>query len=419
MTQPPAISVIVVSHQRPAALRRCLMALQQQDHPALELLIVVEPDTGTQVQQAMRAAGWAGTVIDNPGGNISAARNLGLQAARGEVVAFIDDDAVAEPTWARRLAAPFADPAVVAATGYTRGRNGISLQWTACEVDATGADHPLPLMAETVALPGDGARAVKPVGTNCAFRRADLLAVGGFDPAYRFFLDDADIGLRIAARGKTAIVPGAQVHHAFAPSARRRADRVPTDLHEIGASAQVFLRRHAPPEAWPPALDRLRQEQTARMARHRRARRITAAEEARVLATLEAGLEDGAHRPLAPMAPLADPAEANAFQALPGTGPRAGRVLAGRFWQARRLRQRAAACAARGEIVTLFLFAPTIRRHRHHYDGKGFWVQTGGLFGASERSQPLFRWWRFAQRVVAETARVADFRPVSREIPPR
>src|SRR5690606_23264203 len=167
-----------------------------------------------------------------------------------------DDDAVPEPTWASRLAAPFAHPRVGAAGGFVRGRNGISFQWRALAVDHLGQDHPLEVDPEGVSLhEGTATRAVKTQGTNCAFRRAGWLAAGGFDPAFRFYLDEADVNLRLAAAGHlTAVVPRAEVIHGFAASARRRADRVPADLTDIGASTAVFLRRHAPGADHGPAL---------------------------------------------------------------------------------------------------------------------------------------------------------------------
>ena len=91
--------------------------------------------------------------------------------------------------------------------------------------------------------------AVKTEGTNMAVRRAVLLGMGGFDPGYRFYLDETDLNRRLAAAGHvTAIAPLAQVHHAFAASARRKGDRTVTDLSEIGASTAYFLRRHCAEE---------------------------------------------------------------------------------------------------------------------------------------------------------------------------
>lgn len=399
----PTASVIVVSRHRAAALRRCLMALAQQDHPQIEVIVVADP-AGID---AAKATGLALKLMPFDEANISAARNLGLSVAAGEIVAFIDDDAVAEPTWVSRLCAAFARPDVVAATGFVRGRNGISYQWQACEVDAFGFDHPLPAHAAT--YPSTPSRAVKTQGTNCAFRRAALLAIGGFDPALRFYLDEADVNLRLAGQGLTAVVPDAQVHHGFAASARRREDRVPKSLHEIAASIAVFLRRHAPDVAEQETIPAI-EAQRSRVADLRRARRVTEGEASALLASLATGWDDGMARPLLPMKSWAEPDAA--FLQLPATGSRAGRIFAGRSWQRHRLIREAAKAVASGQIVTVLCLSPSPRAHQMAFTDQGFWLQTGGVFGWSTRQGPRLRLTPFRARIAEETARVAPFRPV-------
>jgi O-antigen biosynthesis protein len=402
MNQTPA-SVIVVSRHRAAALRRCLVALAQQDHPCFEVIVVADP-AGIVAAQS---SGLTLKLVGFDEANISAARNLGLAQATAEVVAFIDDDAVAEPTWLSRLCAPFANSQTIATTGFIRGRNGISYQWQACEVDAMGADHRLPAVAAT--YPGTTHRAVKTQGTNCGFRRETLAAIGGFDPALRFYLDEADVNLRLAAHGLTAVVPDAQVHHGFAASARRKANRLPTSLHEIAASIAVFLRRHAPEALTLETIPAV-EAQRARVAHLVKARRLAQADAAALLASLAAGWDDGMARPLAALAPLTTPPPA--FLAVPGTGPRKGRVIAGRVWQKPRLLQEAAKAVAAGEIVTVFCLAPTPHAHRMVFQPEGFWLQTGGLFGWSTRQGRRLRFTTFSRRIAEERSRIAAYRPL-------
>ncbi len=388
------VSVVIVSRHRPALLRRCLLGLSQQDVPGFEVVVVADP-AGIAAAQGFAVKT---VVFDEP--NISAARNFGIAQAGGDVVAFIDDDAVPEPTWLSRLSAPFADAQVIAATGFIRGRNGISFQWKAAWVDAAGNDTPLPVDGVTL-LPSTPAKAVKTQGTNCAFRRETLAGAGGFDPLFRFFHDETDLNLRLAGQGLTAIVPDAQVHHGFAEGPHRRADRVPTSLHEIAASTAVFLRRHAN-GATARHLSELTDRERRRALGHMVAGRIEPRDVTRLLTSLQSGWGDGLSRPLTDLPPLPPPQ--TAFLPFDGPGPRQGLVLWGWRHQAPALTVKAQAAAARGHIVTLFLFTPDTRPHWHGFGADGIWRQTGGLFGPADRGEAIFRLWRMGDRVDHEIA---------------
>ena len=400
-----AISVIVASRHRTDALMRCLVALTQQDHPQFEIIVVADPAAVGAVQ----GMGPPIKTVIFDKANISAARNAGLAVAAAPLVAFIDDDAVAEPTWLSRLTAPFAALNVIAATGFIRGRNGISFQWKACCVDALGQDHPLDVTSTTLHA-GTPDLAVKTIGTNCAFRRDALLEVGGFDPSYRFYLDEADVNLRMARLGLTAIVPDAQVHHGYAASDRRRADRVPLSLHDIAASTAVFLRRHAPEADLGKALAQLTRREAARAKHHLVAGRIGTDEVAALMASLDAGWVEGLHHALPPMAPMR-PVTA-AFAPMTNTGPLAGKVIAGRVWQRNRLIADAKAAVSEGKIVTVICLSPSIRAHQMQFQTAGFWLQTGGLFGRSDREGNRVSLIGFRRRIAQEIARIAPQRPM-------
>jgi len=399
-------SLVIVSRHRTETLLRCLTAVRQLDHTAFELVVVADPEAAAAVRALDLPLKLV--VCDEP--NISAARNAGIAQAAGEVVAFLDDDAVPEPTWLRRLTAPFADPKVSAAGGWVRSRNGISFQWQAGTVDRLTRPAPMAVPEDRVSLhraaPG---LAVEIKGTNCAYRREVLCRLGGFDPGLRYYLDETELNLRLAAMGAlVAVVPDAQVHHFKAGSRQRSARRVPRSLHDIGASTAITLRRHRASAAEiAETRDWLQRGERAKLIRLMVEGAIEPRDVGRLQRTLDAGFAQGLAEALPPMLPLP---EGPAFVPFPAS-PRPGRVLAGRLWQANRLRSEAAAFAAGGEVVTLLLFDPTPRRHWQHYDPRGFWEQAGGLFGAADRREPAAQFPRFGGRVVQETCRLSENRP--------
>ena len=118
----PFISVVIpTAFQRVELLARCVAAVCAQDYPAFEVIVADNrPDEGPE-----RAAHWRRltadprvTVVAEPLTGSSAARNRGIQVAGGEVVAFLDDDAVPVPGWLRAVGRRFAlEPETDAVTG--------------------------------------------------------------------------------------------------------------------------------------------------------------------------------------------------------------------------------------------------------------------------------------------------------------
>ena len=397
----PRASVIIVSRHRAVALARAITSLRQQSAPNIELIVVADPAACSQLagQDDLKIIPF-----DQP--NISAARNLGIAQAAGEVALFIDDDAVAEPTWAARLMAAFENADVVAATGFVRGRNGISYQWQACEVDYLGQDHPLDVPLTPSLHHGTPMRAVKTQGTNCAFRISALRAIGGFDPAFEFYLDEADVNLRISALGLTMIVPAAQVHHGFMASARRQANRVPTSLFDIASSTAVFLRKHAGSDV-AVGQTTLFSAQTARIKTLRANGKVTLPQAQALQDSLDAGWQAGLARDVgtAQLSGATPP-----FKPLKDTGPRDHVVISGWIWAQKALHAQAETAHTMGKIVTVICLAPSLRRHKMQFLPQGYWWQSGGIWGRSDRDASALKWRGFAARVLAEATRLAPFR---------
>jgi len=402
------VSIVIVSRHRPKALRRCLIGISQLDYAPFEVVIVADPASCTALRGIPQAA--FAKVIAYDAANISVARNLGISSSAGEIVAFIDDDAVPEPTWLKFLIAPFTQAETAAAGGFVRGRNGISMQYQARSVDQTGQTAPIELEQgqATILIPTEN-RAVKTEGTNMAVRRTVLKELAGFDPRFRYFLDETDFNLRLAARQWcTAIVPLAQVHHGFAASARRRSDRVPRDLFEIGASWAVFLGKHCSADLREAAWKRARAGERARACSHMVSGGLEPRDVSRLMRGLRDGFAQGEVRQNEAMEIAPDPTDP--FRPYPPRHSAKSIVLSGRIWQRSRQRRAAKTEASAGSVVTLILLSPTALYHHVRFTSGGYWEQAGGLFGKSDRKQRLVSFWSFQRRIRAETDRVGIFR---------
>jgi len=122
------VTVVVPTWRRPDLLQRCLEGVIAQDPAADEILVVARPDDAATLDVIEARAGSPGVrwvEVTEPG-YVPPVR-AGLAAATGDLVAFIDDDAVPEQGWLRALSAPFADHRVACVGGLvdTPGTVGV------------------------------------------------------------------------------------------------------------------------------------------------------------------------------------------------------------------------------------------------------------------------------------------------------
>lgn len=204
----PAASVVVCTLGRTDELLVTLSALRRQDHPDFEIVVVDnEPATGRVARMVAELIEDEGADPDRPAPvcvaeprpGLSRARNAGVHAARHELIAFTDDDAIPGPGWLRSIVEPFAaDPGVGCVTGPVLpsaldtepqwwfeqaagfGKGFAAMYW--------GSHPPGPRLASWV-RPGHRGVAFPFTGTdfgsgnNMAFRRSVLDGVGPFDAA--------------------------------------------------------------------------------------------------------------------------------------------------------------------------------------------------------------------------------------------
>ena len=197
----PRVSVIVCSYNGGRTLGDCLEALCQIDYPDFEVIVV---DDGSTDATPAVASEYDVRLIRTENRGLSSARNTGLMAATGEIVAYTDDDAYPDPHWLTYLAAMFQRTNHAGIGGPNippRGDGPIA----DCVANAPGG--PVHVLL-------DDELAEHIPGCNMAFRRERMIEIGGFDPRYRVAGDDVDICWRLQERGWTiAFSPAAIVWH--------------------------------------------------------------------------------------------------------------------------------------------------------------------------------------------------------------
>jgi GT2 family glycosyltransferase len=262
-------------------------------HEAFELIVVRDP-SDLETSLCLAAHAPRARLADCAEANLAKARNIGLSMARGEIVAFLDDDAVPEPDWLNQLSVAYEDPSVAAAGGFIRARDGVKFQSQFVLIDAFGADHHRRRLPRR---PPPG-WFLALTGTNFSARRAAALAIGGFDENYAYFLDETDFLLRLhQAGGRIAVAPAAEVHHGYAANDMRDETGAPTSLRAIARSKAYFChinRRDGTPAAKiARALSAFMRQKRRRIAAHRRAGRLGADDSERLLVELQSGLIEG------------------------------------------------------------------------------------------------------------------------------
>ena len=239
------VSLVVPILNAARTLPATLEALRRLRPAPLEMLLV---DNGSRDESlellAAFAAGSSGDgirLLREPHPGAAAARNAGIRAARGEIVAFTDADCAPDAAWLDHLLAPFADPAVGAVAGRVVGVPAGSL------LERFGALYTL----RTPDAPARYTRWTPWSGgfptANLAVRRSLLEAVGGFDESLSRTGEDYDLCAALYARqAAIAYTPAARVTHLHRATLRG----LVRQAYGYGRVHPVLFRRHASRGLW-------------------------------------------------------------------------------------------------------------------------------------------------------------------------
>jgi cellulose synthase/poly-beta-1,6-N-acetylglucosamine synthase-like glycosyltransferase len=185
------ISIVIPAYNVESTIGACLDALIAQATPDTEIIVVDDGSTDT-TRAVAEAKGVR--VITQSNRGAAAARNTGVQHARGDLVLFLDADSVPDAHWLAKLSAPFADANVVGASGQKKTRQkNLWARYIQAEYDyrydRLAAHRTIDFIDSSTA----------------AYRRDIFLANGGFDPTL-LDAEDVEFSFRLAERGYAMIL---------------------------------------------------------------------------------------------------------------------------------------------------------------------------------------------------------------------
>jgi len=197
----PFISVVVCTYNGSGTIRECLEGVTRQDYDRYEV-IVVNDGSRDETAAIVDEYDVRHIVIENAG--LSNARNVGMTAARGEIVAYLDDDACPDPDWLTYLAIAFTGTTHVGIGGPNLPPAGAGAVADCVANSPGGPSHVLHTDLEAEHLPG----------CNMAFRKSAIQAIDGFDTRFWIAGDDVDLCWRLLENGGTlGFHAGALVWH--------------------------------------------------------------------------------------------------------------------------------------------------------------------------------------------------------------
>ncbi|MEJ2864287.1 glycosyltransferase family 2 protein [Actinomycetospora flava] len=254
LSAPPRVTAILCTLGRHPRLRDAVTALRRQRDVDLEVVVVDNDPASGRTTAALAGLdeepGAPLWVVAAERRGLSAARNVGLAAATGDLVAFTDDDALPAPDWAATVVALFDDAPESSRLSCVTGRvvpGSLETPWERLFEEAGGFDKGGEPLAWSLAPDGPSAALGRPgprgvlypyggtefgAGNNMVFLRARLDDLGGFDEDLGAGTptrggEDLDVFRRVLLAGDTlAYSPGAVVHHFHRDSADALRDQM-------------------------------------------------------------------------------------------------------------------------------------------------------------------------------------------------
>jgi GT2 family glycosyltransferase len=249
--QTPFVSIIICTADRHDVLKHALEALQKIHYSEFEVIVIDASSTSitSQIIESFNQCSQYPLKFQKVAPrNISYSRNIGTKLAKGQIVAFLDDDAVPPPDWIEQLLASYSQfgdkCAAVGGSVRDRTRPGHPVQFQRgitnvfSETQSVRSSHSVNYNCP------DGFWFNGVMGTNASFRKDLLEKVNGYDEFFEYFLDETDVCLRLIQAGYEVHYADSEVDHYPAASHNRVDQKHLTCWYSLAKNTTYFALKH-------------------------------------------------------------------------------------------------------------------------------------------------------------------------------
>ncbi len=251
-----SVSVIICTVNRGHFLQYVMDAVSRWQYSFQELIVVVGPtfDDTEFVLSEYKSIIDKTIFIDQK--NVSAARNLGLKAASGDIIFYLDDDVIPPDNWIEKHLQIHlqqgANCGCVGGAVIDKTKPLLSLQFD-CGVNSLLSESRPVLSADTqhdyLSKP-NWFRSI--MGANASYKKEALVKIGYFDEFFEYFLEETDVCLRLQQAGYRICNVNAPVEHYVQPSHNRRDRQYLTCWYSLAKNTTYFALKHGFPRIYLP-----------------------------------------------------------------------------------------------------------------------------------------------------------------------
>lgn len=243
-----SVSVIICTVDRSNFLPKVMSAVSLWRCSFQELIVVVGPAQDNTELVLLEYKNIINKIIFTEQRNVSVARNLGLKAASGNIIFYLDDDVIPPDNWIDLHLQIYREQGAscgcVGGAVIDKTQPNFSLQFARGVNSRLSESRPVLSVTETTRYISSPQWFCGVMGANASYKREALVRIGYFDEFFEYFLEETDVCLRLLEAGYTVHHTDAVVEHYVQPSHNRRDRRHLTCWYSLAKNTTYFALKH-------------------------------------------------------------------------------------------------------------------------------------------------------------------------------